>query len=304
MFGNRRLAYIRDTISAAAPQTAQRLLDSAVEKLADSCFEVDPAWNFKPAPSLLTHRPLVSDVLVDHLQNGSIISVAGMKRFIDESQIELEDGSRLELDAIVFSTGYTADFSIMPEHSPVESSSSSEEQPFRVPPLARLYKSIFLPSHPDSIAYLCNWTLGDGIMPISDVASMAITQVWKGTFPLPSEEQMNRDIDAHHAWARSVAGQAGTFREVVQQGPWINWLNDAAGTGVNENLGYGLRGWIFWLWQPNFCNLLMTGVDSPHVMRLFDGRRKSWAGARDAVVRVNRDAEMRIKQRMEEKKLS
>ena len=87
---------------------------------------------------------------------------------------------------------------------------------------------------------------------------------------------MNRDIDAHHAWAATMAGDAGTFREVVQQGPWIKWLNDAAGTGVNENLGYGVQGWMYWLREPKFCSLLMTGVDSPHVMRLFDGRRKSW----------------------------
>jgi dimethylaniline monooxygenase (N-oxide forming) len=183
------------------------------------------------------------------------------------------------------------------------SAPSNVEQRFRVPPLARLYKNIFLPSYPDSIAYLCNWGLGDGIMPIGDLASLAIAQVWKGNFPLPSEEHMNRDIDAHHAWARSMAGQAGTFGEVVQQGPWINWLNEAAGTGINENLGYGLRGWMFWLWQPNFCSLVMTGVDSPHVMRLFDGRRKSWAGAREAIIRVNKDAQMRIKEHQEEKKL-
>lgn len=303
MYGNRRMAYVRDIISAAAPQTAQKFLDAAVTKLSDSCFQLDPSWNFKPAPSILTHRPLVSDDVVGHLRNGSIVSVIGLKRFLGARHIELEDGSHLEVDSVVFGTGYTADFSLMPENSPTERSApSTAKQRFYVPPLARLYKNIFLPSHPDSIAYLCNWTLGDGIMPISDLASMAITQVWKEDFPLPSEADMNRDIDAHHAWARSMAGQAGTFREVVQQGPWINWLNDAAGTGVNENLGYGLQGWVFWLWQPRFCSLLMTGADSPHVMRLFDGRRKSWSGAREAIIRVNKDAERRIKEHQEEKK--
>jgi dimethylaniline monooxygenase (N-oxide forming) len=305
MFSNRRRAYIGDAISTFAPQTAQKLFDNTVRTLADSCFDLDPEWNFKPAPSLLTHRPLISDRLVDHLRNESIISVGGLKRFIDERVVELADGSTLKVDVVLFSTGYTADFSLMPENSPIAASDFSEvEQTYQVPPLARLYKNIFLPSHPDSIAYLSNWTLGDSIMPISDLASMAITQVWKGTFALPSEEEMNRDIDTHHTWARMVAGRGGTFPEIVKQGPWINWLNDVAGTGVNEKLGYGLQGWLYWLWDSGFCSLLMTGVDSPHILRLFDGRRKSWVGARDAILRANKDAQMRIKEHQEKKKLS
>jgi dimethylaniline monooxygenase (N-oxide forming) len=305
MFRNRRTASISDAISAFAPQTAQKLFDNTVRTLADSCFNLDPKWNFKPAPSLVTHRPLISDHLVDHLRNESIISVGGIKRFIDERVVELADGSTLEVDVVVFSTGYTADLSLMPENSPIAVSDPNQvEQPFQVPPLARLYKNIFLPSHPDSIAYLSNWTLGDAIMPVSDLASMAITQIWKGDFALPSEEVMNRDIDAHHAWVRRVAGQGGTFREIVNRGPWLSWLNDAAGTSVNENLGYGLQGWLYWLSDSNFCSLLMTGVDSPHILRLFDGRRKCWVGARDAIMRVNEDAKMRIKEHQEKRKLN
>jgi hypothetical protein len=52
MFSNRRIAYVRDAISAATPQTAQKFLDTALEKLADNCVDLDPAWNFRPAPSV------------------------------------------------------------------------------------------------------------------------------------------------------------------------------------------------------------------------------------------------------------
>jgi hypothetical protein len=138
----------------------------------------------------LTRRPLISDDFVNHLRNGSVISAGGLKRFIDSRYVELEDGSLLKVDAMAFGTGYTADFSLMPENSRTEASCPSKAaQRFHVPPLARLYKNIFLPSHMDSIAYLWNWTIGDGIMPVSDLASIAITQVLKGNFPLPSEEQ-------------------------------------------------------------------------------------------------------------------
>ena len=331
------MAYIRDALSAAAPQLAQKILDGAVEKLADSCFDIDPAWNFKPAPSIVTNRPVVSDDLVAYLRTGSIISVAGVKRFVDDCHVELDDGddgSILQVDAVVFATGYTADLSLMPDHNPLlleqpslppppspqnQDQHQDQDQQHQHPPqLARLYKNIFLPSHPLSIAYLCNWTLGDGIMPIADLASMAITQVWKRTFPLPSQEQMNRDIDAQHAWAlarsnsnldrstttttKGPGGGTAFLREIVHQGPWIAWLHCAAGTGVNAKLGYGVSGWAFWAWEPALCGLLMRGVDSPHVMRLFEtatpGKgRKRWRGARGAILRVNEDAERRIEER-------
>lgn len=276
-----------------------------MEKLADSCFELDPAWNFKPAPSVLTHRPLISEDLVGHLRSGAVASVPALERFVDARHVELSDDSILEVDAVIFCTGYKPDFVIPPDFSPaIVLPAASNPASVGVPPLPRLYQNIFSPEYPDSLAYLCNWYLGDGLNVIADLASMAIAQVWKGTFPLPPQEQMIREIDAHHAWVRKIAGTDGTFPQIVQQGPWINWLNAAAGTSVNEYLGYGLQGWMYWLWQPRLCNLLMTGVDSPHVMRLFEGRRRSWPGAKDAILRANKNAESDIERHRNEKKTS
>lgn len=180
------------------------------------------------------------------------------------------------MDVIIFCTGYRADYSIMPlvKASSEERPSAKEMEDPPNAPLTRLYKNIFSPSHPDSIAYHTNWALGVGIMTIGDLAAMAITQVWQGTFCLPSQERMNIEIDAHHSWLKSLAGPESARPETINEGLWIKWLNDAAGTRVNDNLGYGLHGWWYWMCQPSFCNLLMGGVDSPHVMRLFDGRLK------------------------------
>jgi hypothetical protein len=47
------------------------------------------------------------------------------------------------------------------------------------------------------------------------------------------------------------------------------FLNDAAGVGVNEYFRLGIRGWLYYLKDMSFCSMLMTGVDSPHVYRLF-----------------------------------
>ena len=245
------------------------------------------------------HRPIISDVFINFLQAGLITSVAGLRQFLAGHEIELEDGSRIAVDAVIFCTGYHPDWTLTPEIDPISRPPSPIQRTENAaaphhPPLARLYQNIFLPSHANSIAYLTNWAFGVGIMPVGDLASMAITQVWKGTFPLPSEEQMNRDIDANHAWAWSVAERNAIHSHIVNEGPWLSWLNEAAGTGVNENLGYGVQGWRYWLRERNLCGVLMGGVNSPHILRLFDGRRKSWAGARDAILRANEDAKLYI----------
>lgn len=67
----------------------------------------------------------------------------------------------------------------------------------------------------------------------------------------------------------------------------MKWANDAAGTGVNEYLGYGLKGWWFWLTNMRLCNVLMGGVYSPHLYRVFEGKRRKWDGAGAEIERVN-----------------
>ena len=50
-----------------------------------------------------------------------------------------------------------------------------------------------------------------------------------------------------------------------------------------------------WLRERRFCNLLMGGIWSPSIHRVFStGKRKCWDGAREAIERVNeRVAKMR-----------
>lgn len=45
------------------------------------------------------------------------------------------------------------------------------------------------------------------------------------------------------------------------------------------------------------CRDLMNGVNSPHIWRLFEGRRKKWEGAGEAVRRVNGEAREREREK-------
>ena len=158
--------------------------------------------------------------------------------------------------------------------------------------LANLYQNIFPLEHADSVAYMNYYRLSVGAYTVADLTAMAIAQVWKGAYSLPSRENMEAEIDKQRAWAANLTKgcKTGLWPGILREGPWFQFLNAAAGTGINENLGYGWEGWKFWWKEKELCDVIMTGPNSPYVYRLFEGRRKKWDGAREAIVRLNEDA--------------
>lgn len=76
-----------------------------------------------------------------------------------------------------------------------------------------------------------------------DLASMAVAQVWKGASELPSREEMELHVDNHHKWVCGPADRGSVFPTIVRSYEWMQWVNKTAGTGMDENLGYGPRGW-------------------------------------------------------------
>lgn len=155
-------------------------------------------------------------------------------------------------------------------------------------PLARLYQNVFSLEKPESLAILGNVHFTISALQIVDLTAMAIAQVWKGASKLHSQSAMERAVEEHHAWQAEQAGRRTSISPaMVNGGSWLRIMDDLAGTGVNEQLGYGWKGWWFWLSNRKMCNLLMGGVWSPHIHRYLDGKRKKWDGAGDAIKRAN-----------------
>lgn len=176
---------------------------------------------------------------------------------MSEKQVQLDDNTVLEVDVVIFCTGYIPNCRIIPSLDLLRSTpySKMENQPL---PRARLYQNIFPPSRADSVAFLSSWNNGIGVPMVGDLASMAIAEVWKARYRLPSEEEMEKKIDEFHGWIVSVSMGLGERmgRQAVPIG-WMEWLNEVAGTGCNEKLGYGWEGWKFWLGNMGLCNLMM-----------------------------------------------
>lgn len=247
-------------------------------------------------------NPIINDKIVSLIRNGEVSVVQSMRGILPSGHIELANEEiLLAVDTIILCTGYQYDYSLVPQSiSPIRDTNHQWEASgvSNGRPLPRLYQGILSLEYPDSLAYLGVSEYPSPQMPLNDLITMAIAQIWKGAYELPSREDMEVEVDNRHAWLLEFTTMDGPsiLPGRMKVGPWMEWLHEVAGTGVNEKLGYGLNGWLYWLTNTSYCRSLMNGVNSPHLWRLFDGRRKAWDGAREAILRVNEEARTRKQQ--------
>ena len=250
---------------------------------------IKPEWNLKTedAASISFQAPMVTDTIVPLLEANKVGFISGVQRITEDGKVELHGGEIVSADAIIFCTGYSIDTRLA---GPVERSSKLQ--------LPRLYHNVYHPEYPDSLAYLTFWFTIAGIYELGDLAAMGIAQVFAGRYKLPDRGEMERSIDASHIYVNDLASRVPqpislqSAARCVDRGVWVTFLHEAAGTDAMRKLGYGVEGWKFWLQDRAFCHLLMTGVNSIHTSRLFEGRpgsRKQWGGAKRAILEANED---------------
>lgn len=257
----------------------------------DRSFTIKPEWGLSPAPSLKFSIPVIADSLIEHLEAGNMESVSGVSEFVGPDRVLLDDGKVLEVDAVIWCTGYQADFSCLDRCiDPTAGDTSAWDQlpGSRSRPLPRLYQNIFSLQYPDSLAFIGYVALPAPAFLTHDLASMALAQVWKGNSKLPSRKKMEKAVDDHQQWICDLARRGRTHPAWVNWPQWTAWVNEAAGTGLKDHLGWGLKGWNFWRRDRKLCGLLMDGMYSPHVFRLFEtGKRTPWEAARETILEVN-----------------
>jgi len=291
-----RLQSLGRLVGNVAPSKAANIFNSKVLEVSSDAFgALPPEWRFNRLPPAGQQaNPVVNDSLVHCLHNKSVIPVHNLRHVRASGELELGDGSILaDVDTIIFCTGYEYDCSILPD----------DINPMMVPHpewdelpkvngrrLVDLYQGIYSLQYPMSLAFVGLAGFPTSQMPCTDLVTMGIAQVWKGNYKLPSTMEMKKEIDVRHAWLTNMAkyeNNPGVAPHRVKPGLWLQFLHSAAGTGVNEKLGYGWQGWWYWVTNFTFCNSLMGGILSPHIWRLYDGRRKRWDGAKEAIMRTN-----------------
>ncbi|KAL0930431.1 dimethylaniline monooxygenase 2 [Colletotrichum truncatum] len=262
--------------------------DLLFKKNAKELGEQDPKWGFEPSPSigLSLNVIVVNDDIFSRLREGRIESVKGATRILGPHAVEVDDGNVIEdVDVIIAATGYRPDFSLVPELSHTRASDS------KLPPLPELYQNIFAVDFPDSLACTSYCTVNDNAASYRELQSMAIAQVWTGNSSLPSQAEMRQHITTYQKWLwRRFRDFPATPLGSGQPHSWMRFVHEMAGTGMYEYLGWGWKGWKFWWQDRNFYRLVAWGAYSPHMYRMFEtGKRRMWPGAKEAIIKANRD---------------
>ncbi|KIW29533.1 uncharacterized protein PV07_05346 [Cladophialophora immunda] len=313
------------TMQRYLPRQWEAVSNKMLGKMQNASFQLRPEWHINPAPSIVHNVPTVTDTLIPALEKGEIESVEMAKEITGDFTVELADGKVVEVDTIIWCTGYHVDYSIVGDFDPTletchtdvsdEALKTVPPQPAKdpaskpkhfVPRVPRLYQNLLSLTHPDSLAFLGTAAIPSAAFQIYDLATMAIAQLWKpddSSPSLPSRLEMITWVRNHLNWANAILARGAFNTRMVYAPDWSDWLDTTSGCLVNEHLGYGRTGWAFWWKDSKFCNLLMDGIYSPHVYRLFDshGRRKPWAGAKDAIISVNEETEKRRQESIQRK---
>ncbi|KAI0834529.1 FAD/NAD(P)-binding domain-containing protein [Hypoxylon sp. FL0890] len=301
---------IRKMISDAArfEPAAPKLPRSERLKRAERRVRED--WHLLPGPSMAHVHPTVQEDFFPALHEGDIIPVRGFKDFVGDHQVLLDDGTIVEVDAVIFCTGYDLDFSIMPElemdgaaGSPlkkagdeVSNETTNQDEIIRKreqkskPRLPRLFQMIFPPRWASSVAFLSWMAPQENVWCVCELASMAVAQTWAAETTkskdqrqgsdgyrlpaiLPPLDEMNAQVDAYHNWWRGEWEKDNSMRPGYVLGyPFYRFLHDAAGTGLYDNLDHIFtgRGWALWWNDRESWTWLAKGPMNSYSWRLFE----------------------------------
>ena len=238
-------------------------------------------WRLTPCPSMAHEHPAVQESFIPALYSGEILSVRGFKSFVGGSQVLLDDDSIIEVDVVIFCTGYAFDFSIMPELemdgacglplttarriSQENAAETADEDGCptdrrKQTPLPRLYHMMFPPRYASSVAFLSWMAPQENVWCVCELASMAVAQIWAaeasramglGEVPsnyrkpalLPSVDEMNAQVDNYHSWWRRECSREPSIRQgFVRAHSFYRFLHDMAGTGMYDKLDHIMSG--------------------------------------------------------------
>lgn len=128
--------------------------------------------------------------LLDELARGRVVMRAAIAA-LDATGAVFADGSRVNADAVVFATGYRAEFPFLPEGLPP-----------RIDGALALYRLVFPPGTP-GLAFAGLTRVSGPVFPVSEIQARWIAAVFSGRATLPPPDVMRREVEARLARARA-----------------------------------------------------------------------------------------------------
>lgn len=296
-----RMVIILNAFMTYFPALFGWFLDKALSSMSKKAYNIPESWGFSPAPSITRQTPVIGDEIYPLLNSGRVDPVLAVEQMIGPKTIELKDGRVLQdIDAIIYCTGYCSTLDILEEKYDPFDRKNRDHSP-------RLFHNIFPlaedPAVRNSLAFIgLAGTLFPGFVQW-ELIGMVISQTWKGNSPLPPLPEMVQWYEKYLDWRRkTVKGQDGSnfYQSFTPINEHLEWLDRTAGCGVWDHFGgwcsgigcCGLLHWKCWKlwWQDRELYRLCTSANvTPAIWRLFDtGKRKSWAGARDEIFKMQK----------------
>ncbi|KAH8814603.1 flavin monooxygenase-like protein [Flagelloscypha sp. PMI_526] len=277
------------------PSIQDYILNSWVLRFTQWKLEpLDPKWKLTPALSPLRYGAAISECLTPKLKRDEVMLIGQINQFTGPHSLEIQSrddhsksSSLDDIDAVIFATGYRPTYDLISSHRPDRSAPSNDDlfasydyPRTVVPQPTDLYWNIFDTEYPTSLAYVGHLSAKSSAFPMFDVVSMCIGQVFSGQYTLPPPKTILAETQMKNEWYNArIQGGPQLYASVPTKGLWA-FLDEVSGAGLGKNLKW----WHFW----GLKGLVMGGIDTAFVWRLFEGKgRKAWDGAEAAIREAN-----------------
>ena len=191
--------HLTDSALARGPLKLQQLSMAAMLRIAQG--KVTDYGLPKPDHAVLHAHPTVSDDLLTRLGHGDITVKPNIDRF-EGSKVFFEDGSAVEIDTVVYCTGYKVTFPFFGEKV-VRADDNHID----------LYRRVVDPEHPGLFFVGLIQPLG-AIMPLAEVQAEWVGDLISGVGELPSYDEMRAQIAEYDEQVRKryVASKRHTIQ--------------------------------------------------------------------------------------------
>ncbi|NWU97630.1 FMO5 monooxygenase, partial [Upupa epops] len=219
-------------------------------------------YGLQPQHRILEQHPTINDDLPHRIISGRVLVKPNIQEFTETSAI-FEDGTKEDIDAVVFATGYSFTFPFLEGCVKVVEN--------KIP----LYKFMFPPDlEKPTLAFIGLIQPLGAIMPISELQCRWATHVFKGLRHLPPPSRMLEDIEEAK---RKIAKRFVRSQRHTVQVDYVAYMDElACQLGVKPNL------LTLFLTDPKLALEVALGPCTPYQYRL-EGPGK-WTGAREAIL--------------------
>uniref|UniRef100_A0A8B9M376 Flavin-containing monooxygenase n=1 Tax=Accipiter nisus TaxID=211598 RepID=A0A8B9M376_9AVES len=252
------LSRFMQLLHSLLPQNASNFF---LERKSNARFD-HALYGLQPQHRILDQHPTISDDLPNRIISGRVLVKPNVQEFTETSAI-FEDGTREDIDAVVFATGYSFSFPFLEGCVKVVEN--------QIP----LYKFMFPPDlEKPTLAFIGLIQPLGAIMPISELQCRWATRVFKGLQDLPPSTDMLADIAQTK---EKMAKRYVRSRRHTIQVDYIPYMDElACQVGVKPNL------LALFFTDPKLALEVAFGPCTPYQYRL-QGPGK-WAGAREAIL--------------------